>query len=74
MTKRKQRALLRAIMRNMSTYLIAQSDRWPEIWDGHELRELIYMQAERERTTLMRESRSYRRRDCQNYAIINRLY
>lgn len=41
MTKAEKRKFVRSLMNRMRDELLERSDRWPEEWDGHELRALI---------------------------------
>jgi hypothetical protein len=45
-TRAEQRKLLRTLCNNMRDHLLAQSDRWPKEWDGHELRALVAREAD----------------------------
>lgn len=74
MTKKQQRALFNAIVRNVRKSLLLRSGDWPEAWDGHELRELLAVTFERERTSLMTEKRSRRRKDARNEMLVKDLY
>lgn len=47
-----KRKFLRDLLGNIAKDLIAQVDRMPSEWDGHELRELIAMDAMYERGAL----------------------
>lgn len=41
MNKAKQRAFVRGLAKNVVAGVLKESDRWPEDWDGHELRALL---------------------------------
>jgi hypothetical protein len=73
MTREEQRTLLRNFTQQVTDHLLSQSERWPAEWDGHELRELVSLAFEFERTSLMRESRA-RRKACHNTIIVEDLY
>lgn len=60
MTRKEQRAFVRSLTRAVCKHLLATSDRWPEEWDGHELRELIAGSFNRERYFVMRKGRRAR--------------
>jgi hypothetical protein len=77
MTRSQQRRLLRTFVNQVRDHLLAQSDRWPEDWDGHELRELAAQAFDWERTPIMRHGlRADRRRlrACSNEIITRQLY
>lgn len=74
MTKEEQVALLTTFVEQVRQVLVAKADRWPEDWDGHELRELVAYAFQYERTRLMLEKRSRRRLDCKNTIIVDNLY
>jgi len=74
MTNQEQRKLLTNFCDQVRDHLLSRSDHWPEDWDGHELRELVIEAFTAERTRLMREKYSRRRRRCHNEIIVNNLY
>jgi hypothetical protein len=73
MTRTEQKRLLRTFTRQVTDHLLAQSERWPEDWDGHDLRELAVLAFTHERTGLMRES-ARRRRAVANATAVLDLY
>lgn len=73
MTRDQQRELLTNFCDQVRDFLLSRSDQWPEEWDGHELRELAIYAFDNERTALMREPRSKRRRDAHNEIIVRNL-
>lgn len=74
MTRYQQRAMLKAICDNIRDDLLKKADQWPEDWDGHELRELVALVHQHERTVLMREPYSRRRRDCHHAIRVQGLH
>ena len=59
MTRKQQKAFVRELVRNVSREVIGQIDsgKLPEQWDGHELRELLAINFDLCRSTLMHEKR-----------------
>lgn len=74
MTQQERLALLSGFMANVQHHLVSKSDGWPDDWDGHEIRELVYRAFEFERTSLMRERYSRRRRRFNREVIVRNLY
>lgn len=72
MTTKEKRAFIKGLMRSVQVDILAKVPLMPAGWDGHELREYIADQFERERTRLMKESRG-RKRDYQNEVITTNL-
>ena len=56
----KHRELIKAIFRDNLKHALSKVKDFPDSWDGHEIRELIYKDAEWQRTSLMRTSRGRR--------------
>ena len=50
MNKREQKKYVRDLVKDVGNKLQENSDLWPEYWDGNELRELVVMAFENERT------------------------
>ena len=73
MTRTEQRELLTSFCNSVRDSMLGGSDKWPEAWDGHELRELAAKAFDWERTRLMRES-GKRRKACHNQIVVNNLY
>jgi hypothetical protein len=48
-------------------------NRIPEDWDGHELRELLFVMAERYRSHIMQIKGNQRRRNFDNTILVNNL-
>lgn len=71
MTADEQKQFLINLCDQTRDHLLSRADRWPENWDGHELRELIAIAFDFERSALIRETRSRRRQRC--HTDINRL-
>lgn len=49
MTRRDQKRLFREFLNQMRDSILERSDKWPDDWDGHELRELASYAFEYER-------------------------
>jgi hypothetical protein len=73
MTNEEQRAILATFIESLKQTLLERAARWPDDWDGHELRELAADAFDRERTRLLSESRR-RRRDYHNACIVDNLF
>jgi hypothetical protein len=73
MTREEQKELLTNFCNQMRDAMLARADRWPEAWDGHELRELAAVAFDRERTRLMREDKK-RAKAARNEMVVNNLY
>ena len=69
-TRRGKRAFIRSLTRLISCQVCKAVRQMPAHWDGHELREVLALQFERERTSLMRlDCRRKRAFDAEHYNI-----
>lgn len=41
MTRREQKRIVRELIAGITKTVLAKADKWPEDWDGHELRCLV---------------------------------
>ena len=75
MTYTRKKAFISELVRNVKRGLIADVDRVPESWDGHELRRWIADRFERSAIMgdCMRDKRKSRRRDYENIIIVRNL-
>lgn len=73
MTKRQQKQLLRMFCNQIRDALLARADKWPDEWDGHDLRELAAYAFDYERTRLMREDKK-RAAAVRNAIAVDNLY
>jgi hypothetical protein len=74
-----KRALLINLCDSVRDTLLARADKWPDTWDGHEIRELIAYAFEHERTLTRKGGRPdrtkvRRKREALNDIIVNNLY
>lgn len=63
MKKTEQRKIVNTLIKEIRADLLDNSDKWPEEWDGHELKELVASKFERERGDLMADKRKARVKD-----------
>ncbi len=63
MSKEEKLIFISAFMLQMRQHIEKAVSKMPDEWDGHELRQYIIEEFERERTRLMRDKRSRRYRD-----------
>jgi hypothetical protein len=75
MTQRQQKAIVRKMCATLQAGIIGHIDagRIPEEWDGHELRELLYDNAQLFRSNIMMKNGSVRRDDYINEVIVRNL-
>lgn len=73
MDREKQKKLLVEFCNSMRDAMLARADKWPEEWDGHELRELAAYAFGCERSRLMQENKK-RAKAALNDIIVNNLY
>lgn len=69
MKKNEQKRFIRELMGNITKDLLAKADRWPEHWDGHELRCLIRDTAALCVMGAMEDKRSRRYKDYENECV-----
>ena len=63
MTNEQQKQLVNEFIERVRVTLLDRADRWPKQWDGHELKELVAEAFANERTRLMQEKYSRRRKN-----------